>query len=258
MISLTSIITAIKGLSIAAKVGLGVGAVAVVAGSTAGTVAIINANQPHEETQIVANNSNDDNSPSEQKDTQIGETGEAEDDNNKTEQTANDNKPTSNNSQTTTQKPNNSSTSNNQSNNSSPSKPSTSTTQPSQPSQPSAPSQPSQPTQPAKKPDYNLNDKYVVGGRTYAFNTYDQNTGECKLAEEKSFFGVAKFQGQYNDLWTGSHYSQYVAYAKSKGYDLDHCGGMGSAPMSWQDAISQGIALDEAKCAQYGLSCGRW
>lgn len=258
MISFTSILTTIKGASLAAKIGLGVGAVAVVAGGTAGTVAIINANKPHEETQIVASNPNDDNSPSEQKDTQIGETGEAEDDNNKTEQTANDNKPTTNNSQTTTQKPNNSSTSNNQSNNSSSSKPSAPTTQPSQPSQPSAPSQPSQPTQPDKKPDYNLNDKYVVGSRTYAFNTYDQNTGECKLAEEKSFFGVAKFQGQYSDLWTGSHYGQYVAYAKSKGYDLDHCGGMGSALMSWQDAISQGVALDEAKCAQYGLSCGRW
>lgn len=258
MISFTSIIATIKGASLAAKLGLGVGAVAVVAGAAAGTVAIINANQPHEETQIVASNPNDDNSPSEQEDTQIGETREAEDDNNKSEQAGEDNKPTADNSQTTTQKPNNSSTSNNQSSNASSSKTSTPTTQPSQPSQPSTPSQPSQPTQPTKKPDYNLNDKYVVGSSTYAFNTYDQNTGECKLAEEKSFFGVAKFQGQYSDLWTGSHYSQYVAYAKSKGYDLDHCGGMGSAPMSWQDAISQGIALDEAKCAQYRLSCGRW
>lgn len=258
MISFTSIITAIKGASLAAKVGLGVGAVVVVAGGTAGTVAIINANQPHEETQIVANNPDDDNSPSERKDTQIGETGEAEDDNNKTEQTPNDDKPTTNNSQTTTQKPNNSSASNNQSSNASSSKSSTPTTQPSQPSQPSTPSQPSQPTQPTKKPDYNLNDKYVAGSRTYAFNTYDQNTGECKLAEEKSFFGVAKFQGTITDLWA-AHYPQYMAYAKSKGYDaMEHCFGMGSAPMSWQDAISQGIALDEAKCAQYGLSCGRW
>ena len=46
MISFTSIITTIKGLSLATKVGLGVGAVAVVAGGTAGTVAIINANKP--------------------------------------------------------------------------------------------------------------------------------------------------------------------------------------------------------------------
>ena len=258
MISFTSILTAIKSASLAAKVGLSVGAVAVVAGGAAGTVAIINANKAHEETQIVANSPNDDSSPSEQEDTQIGETGESKDGNNKSEQVPSDNKPTTNNSQTTAQEPNSGSASNSQSNNSPSSKPSTPTTQPSQSSQPSAPSQPSQPTQPAKKPDYNLNDKYVVGSRTYTFNTYDQNTGECKLAEEKSFFGVAKFQGQYSDLWTGSHYSQYVAYAKLKGYDLDHCGGMGSAPMSWQDAISQGIALDEAKCSQYGLSCGRW
>lgn len=258
MISFTSIITAIKGASLAAKVGLGVGAVAVVAGGTAGTVAIINANQPHKETQIVADNSNDDNSPSEQKDTQIGETGEAEDDNNKTEQTPNDNKPAANNLQTTTQKPNSSSASNNQSSNTSSSKPSTSTTQPSQPSQPSAPSQPSQPTQPTKKPDYNLNDRYVVGSSTYAFYTYDDTTSQCSLAEEKSFFGVAKFAGTSNDLWSGSHSSQYTAYAKSKGYDTTHCGGMGAAMMSWEEAVSQGIALDEAKCSQYGLSCGRW
>lgn len=258
MISFTSIITAIKGASLVAKVGLGVGAVAVVAGGTAGTVAIINANQPHEETQIVADNSKDDNSSSEQKDTQIGETGEAEDDNNKTEQTPNDNKPTTNNSQTTTQKPNNSSTSNTQSNNSSSSKPSTPTTQPSQPSQPSAPSQPSQPTQPTKKPDYNLNDRYVVGSSTYAFYTYDDTTSQCSLAEEKSFFGIAKFAGTSNDLWSGSHSGQYAAYAKSKGYDTAHCGGMGAAMMSWEEAVSQGIALDEAKCSQYGLSCGRW
>ena len=51
MISFTSILTTIKGLSLATKVGLGVGAVAVVAGGAAGTVAIINANKPHEETQ---------------------------------------------------------------------------------------------------------------------------------------------------------------------------------------------------------------
>ncbi len=258
MISFTSIITTIKGLSLATKVGLGVGAVAVVAGGTAGTVAIINANKPHEETQIVADSPNDDSSPSEQEDTQIGETGESKDGNNKSEQVPSDNKPTINNSQTTAQEPNSGSASNSQSNNSPSSKPSTPTTQPSQSSQPSAPSQPSQPTRPTKKPDYNLNDKYVVGSTTYAFYTYDSNAGQCSLAEEKSFFGVAKFTGTSNDLWAGSHGNQYVAYADSKGYDMVHCGGMGAAIMSWQDAISQGLALDEAKCAQYGLSCGRW
>lgn len=258
MISFTSVITAIKGAGLATKVGLSIGAVAVIAGGAVGTVAIINANQPHEEAQTITNNSNDDNSPSDQKDTQIGEAGESEDDNNKTEQTADDNKSTANNPQATTQKPNNNAASNNQSNNSSPSKPSAPTTQPSQPSQPSAPSQPSQPTQPTKKPDYNLNDRYVVGSSTYAFYTYDDTTSQCSLAEEKSFFGIAKFAGTSNDLWSGSHSGQYAAYAKSKGYDTAHCGGMGAAMMSWEEAVSQGIALDEAKCSQYGLSCGRW
>ncbi len=258
MISFTSILATINGASLTAKGGLSVGVVAVVAGGTAGTVAIINANKTHEETQIVADNSDDDNSPSEQKDTQIGEAGEPEDDNNKSEQAGEDNKPTTNNPQTTTQKPNNSSASNNQSNNSSSSKPSTPTTQPSQPSQPSAPTQPSQPTQSTKKSDYNLNDKYVVGSNTYAFYTYDDSTSQCSLAEEKSFFGIAKFAGTSNDLWSGSHSSQYATYAKSKGYDTAHCGGMGAAMMSWEEAVSQGIALDEAKCSQYGLNCGRW
>lgn len=103
-----------------------------------------------------------------------------------------------------------------------------------------------------------MNDRYVVGSSTYAFYTYDDTTSQCSLAEEKSFFGIAKFAGTSSDLWSGSHSSQYAAYAKSKGYDTTHCGGMGAAIMSWQDAISQGIALDEAKCSQYGLSCGRW
>jgi len=262
MISFTSILTTVKGLSLATKVWFGVGAVAVIAGGTAGTIAIINANKTHEETQIVTNSPNDDNSPSEQDNTQIGEAGGSKDDNNEGEQVVDNKKPaaTNNKPQATTQKPANSSSSNNSqpTNSSSASKPSTPTTQPSQPSQPSAPSQPSQPTQPTKKPAYNLNDRYVVGSSTYAFYTYDDTTDQCSLAEEKSFFGIAKFAGTSNDLWSGSHSSQYAAYAKSKGYDTAHCGGMGAAIMSWQDAISQGLALDEAKCAQYGLSCGRW
>ena len=261
MISFTSIITTIKGLSLATKVGLGIGAVAVVAGGTAGTVAIINANKAREETQIVAGNSNDDNYLSEQDNTQIGETGEPGDDNNEGEQAVDNKKPaiTNNKPQATTQKPSNGSASNNQSSNtSSTSKPSTPTTQPSQPSQPATPSQPSQPAQPIKKPDYNLNDRYVVGSSTYAFYAYDDTTSQCSLVEEKSFFGIAKFADTSNDLWSGSHSGQYAAYAKTKGYDTAHCGGMGAAMMSWEEAISRGIALDEAKCAQYGLSCGRW
>ncbi len=239
MISFTSVITAVKGAGLATKVGLSIGAVAVVAGGTAGTAAIINANQPHEETQIVASNPNDDNSPFEQKDTQIGEAGESEDDNNKTEQTANDTKSTANNSQTTTQKPNNTA-SNNRPNNSSPSKPSVPTTQPSQPSQPSAPSQSSQPTQPTKKPDYNLNDNYVMAFCIAAISGNTANFQAVgKTAETATNACVAK---AINNART---YSEY-------------------ANMSDSDIMSEILGggytgqLTEALCSQYGLSCGRW
>lgn len=114
-----------------------------------------------------------------------------------------------------------------------------------------------QPTQPAKKPDYNLNDRYVVDNRSYQFWTLDGN-GQCVVAEEKSFFGVAKFTGQGDDLWTATMGKQYMNYANSKGYNTMDCLGMGSAPTTWEAVVNAGLALDEAKCAQYGLSCGRW
>lgn len=65
MINFTSILTTIKGMNLAVKIGLGVGTVVIVAGGTIGTVAIINANRP-KESEIVANNSGTDNSPSKQ------------------------------------------------------------------------------------------------------------------------------------------------------------------------------------------------
>ena len=258
MVSFTSILTAVKGTSLATKVGLSVGVVAIVAGGTVGTIAIVNANKPHEETLIVASNPNDDNPSSEQEDTQIGETGESKDDNIKTEQTANATESTASTdkSQATTQKPSNS-TSDNQSNSaSSTPKPSTSTAQPPQPSQPSAPSQPAQP---AKKPDYNLNDKYVAGYDTYDFYIFDKSKPElqqCVEVEHKTFFGITKFTGFSGDLM-GVTIPQAIEYAKSKGYSTE-CWGAGAAPITWQHAINMGIAHDEEKCAQYGLRCGRW
>ena len=42
MINFTSILTTIKGMNLAVKIGIGASAVAVVAGGTAGTVTIIN------------------------------------------------------------------------------------------------------------------------------------------------------------------------------------------------------------------------
>ncbi len=172
MINFTSILTTIKGASLATKISLGVGAVAIVVSGTAVIVTLINANQP-KEPEIVADNSNTDNSLPEQEDAEAEET-KTEDQ--KTEPTGNNQKPATNNSQATAKPSNNSPTSSNQSSSTSfSSKPSTSTTQP---------SQPSQPTQPTKKPDYNLNDRYVAGSSTYAFYTYDGGAGQCSLAEK--------------------------------------------------------------------------
>lgn len=190
MISLTSIITAIKGASIATKIGLSVGAVVVVVGGTVGTVMIINnTNKTPENQQIASEDQNDDNSPSEQNSTQNEDTGEPEDDKDKTDQNnqpVDESKPNdtniNNGSQATTQKPNSNTSNQSTSNNYSASKPSNST--------PAQPSQPSQPTQPAKKPDYNLNDKYVAGYYTYPIFTYDPNGPDlqkCKVVEEKAF-----------------------------------------------------------------------
>lgn len=108
---------------------------------------------------------------------------------------------------------------------------------------------------PTKKPDYNLNDKYVAGYVEYALNT-KLDGDNCVVVNTKNFFGVTKFTGVGNDLYTAT-YPQYLAYMNERGY-IQECGGMGSAPMTWEDAIAQGIALDEAKCVKYGLSCGRW
>ena len=254
MISLTSIITAIKGAGIATKIGLSVGAVAVVVGGGFSTAIIVNNTNKTPQTQQIASEvQNDDNSPSEQNGTQNEDTGEPEDDNSKGEQAADDKKPTTNNSQTTTQKPNSNTSNQSTSNNSPASKPSNPT--------PAQPSQPSQPAQPTKKPDYNLNDKYVAGYDTYNFYIFDKSKPElqqCVEVERKAFLGVAKFTGSGADLINVTA-SKAWEYAKSKGYNTTECwGGMGTAPMTWQDAINMGIALDEAKCAQYGLSCGRW
>lgn len=265
MISLSSILTAIKGATLATKIGLCVAATAVVVGGTAGTVAIINyaSNRTTEEQQVVSNNPNDDNSPIDEKKTEAGETGEAEDDDEKTEQVADDKQANSNISSGSqnTQKPSNN-TSSKPSNNTSSSKPATQPSKPSQPaspSQPSQPTQPSKPTEPVKRPDYNLNDKYVAGYETYPFYIYDASKPDfqqCVLVEEKSYFAVTKFTGSTGALM-GATMPKALEYARSKGYATE-CWGAGAGQMSWQDAISQGIALDEVKCAQYGLSCGRW
>ncbi len=269
MISFTSILTTIKGASLATKVGLGVGAVAIIAGGIAETVAIINASQPHEETQIVASSPNDDNSPSKQEDTQIGETGEAEDGNNKGEQVADDKKPTTTTNskpQTTTQKPSNNSISNNQPNNASltpkpsapvaqPSQPTQPSTRPSQPTQPSKPSttpsqpqqpvQPVQPSEPEKKPNYNLNDNYaialcggIVNGQDVSFQVIDKSPDTAMNS------CVAKI---YNEA------RKHSEYASMSDEEL-------SNEVLSNEVLSMGSAgpLDEDMCTRNSLSCGRW
>lgn len=244
MISFTSIITTIKGLSLATKVGLGVGAVAVVAGGTAGTVAIINVNKAREETQIVADSPNDGNFPSKQEDMQIGEAGGSKDSNNEGEQVVDNKKPAATNDkpQATTQKPANSASSNNSqpTNGSSASKPSTSTAQPSQPSQPSAPSQPSQPAQPTQKPDYNLNDNYIIA---FCMAAISGNTANFQAIEKSS------------EAATNACVAKAVSSARSHS---EYAGMSDDDIMA--EILGRGYSgqLTEALCSQYGLSCGRW
>lgn len=264
MISFTSIITAIKGASIATKIGLGIGATAIVTGGTVGTVMIVNnvSHRTAEEQQIVSEKQNEDKPSSEQNDTQNEEIGETEDDTKSDDQAANSERDDSanSNSQNTTQKPTtNSSTSSKPNNTGSSSSSKPSTPAPTQPTEPAQPNQPSQPTQPTKKPDYNLNDRYVAGYETYPFYTYDPNgpdLQQCTKVEEKSFFAVVKFSGG-GELFRAT-WPKYLEYAKSKGYNTYECLGMGSAPTTWEAVVEAGLALDEAKCQQYGLSCGRW
>ena len=108
---------------------------------------------------------------------------------------------------------------------------------------------------PAAKPDYNLNDRYVAGQVEYAVNTKLEND-KCVVTKEVSFFAVAKYKHGYADLWDAT-YPQYQKYIAENGFSQE-CGGLGFAYMSWEETVAQGLALDEAKCAQYGLSCGRW
>lgn len=248
MISLTSIITAIRGASLATKIGLSVGAVAVVASGTAGTVAIINnASRTPETQQITSESQNDDNSSSEQNNTQVGETGEPEDDEEKDDQPTNEVKPNNttstnnNNSQTAIPKPNNNASNQSNSNNTPTSKPSTpAPSQPTQPSKPSQPAQPSQPSQPTKKPDYNLNDNYTIaycfaaiGGSTSNFYAVNKNSETATNSCVAKMISSARNHSEYSNM-----------------SDDDIFAEIGGGGYSGQ--------LTEAECSKNGLSCGRW
>ena len=63
---------------------------------------------------------------------------------------------------------------------------------------------------------------------------------------------------------TPNTWEQAENYGKNKKLAAYHqgwsCGGMGDTARewTWQETINKGFALDEAKCKQWGLSCGRW
>ena len=122
-------------------------------------------------------------------------------------------------------------------------------------STPSAPSTPAVPETPQAPPtpsaDYNLNDKYIYQYIAVPFYTDDTYT---TVAEEKYFFGIERFAGYTPSCGTIS--SQVFEYAQRMGYVSGN--GCGATPLTWESAVANGIAVDEAVCARFGLSCGRW
>lgn len=116
-----------------------------------------------------------------------------------------------------------------------------------------------QPTQPAKKPDYNLNDRYLASRNVEIYQDCDKE-GWPEIGRQ-TFVTVVKYNGTVLDLLNAQS-DQSIAYARKMGYPEGSwmCGGAGGIETAgtWEDAQANGVALDEAKCAQYGLSCGRW
>ena len=117
------------------------------------------------------------------------------------------------------------------------------------PSTPSVPETPQAPPTPSA--DYNLNDKYIYQYIAVPFYTDDTYT---TVAEEKYFFGIERFAGYTPSCETIS--SQVFEYAQRMGYVSGN--GCGAAPLTWESAVANGTAVDEAVCARFGLSCGRW
>lgn len=113
--------------------------------------------------------------------------------------------------------------------------------------------------QPVKKPDYNLNDKYLAGKKVEVYQDCEKE-GWPEIGRY-TFVTVVKYNGTILDLLNAQS-DQSTAYARKMGYPEGSwmCGGAGSIETAgtWEDAQANGVALDEAKCAEYGLSCGRW
>ena len=231
---MNTIITVISELSLKAKIILGVVAVALVGGGTTAAVIIANNSAQDDKAVLVVEEDVD----------KVTEEDTGNDSENKTEDKQPEKKqetPNTNNDQTSApaSTPSTSSTS---STSSSPSTSSTSST-PTVPETPQAPPTPSA--------DYNLNDKYIYQYIAVPFYTDDTYT---TVAEEKYFFGIERFAGYTPSC--GTIYSQVLEYAQRMGYVSGH--GCGAVPLTWESAVANGTAVDEAVCARFGLSCGRW
>lgn len=115
------------------------------------------------------------------------------------------------------------------------------------------------PEQPAQKPDYNLNDRYLASKREWIYNDCDKE-GWPEIGRH-TFVTVVKYKGTILDLLNAQDV-QVKAYRDKMGYPngSEMCGGIGGVETAgtWEEAQANGVALDETKCKQYGLSCGRW
>lgn len=136
--------------------------------------------------------------------------------------------------------------------------------------------------------DYNLNDQYVIETYTVDFYTLPEDlpegvTGVCSWVESennyyytmlsatetKTFYHIGYFNGMgggnyphVSPISGDNMYEKARKYASANGLEavIISCGGAGDSWRSWtwQETIDRGFALDEDKCATWGLSCGRW
>ena len=226
---MNTIITVISELSLKAKIISGVVAVALVGGGTTAAVIITNNSTQNDKAVLIVEEN-------------VGKVTEEDTDNDSEDKTE-DKQPEE--KQETPPGTNNDQISAPASTPSTPSAPST----PSTPSTPAVPESPQAPPTPSA--DYNLNDKYIYQYIAVPFYTDDTYT---TVAEEKYFFGIERFAGYTPSCGTIS--SQVFEYAQRMGYVSGN--GCGAAPLTWESAVANGIAVDEAVCARFGLSCGRW
>lgn len=121
-----------------------------------------------------------------------------------------------------------------------------------EPAVPVTPANPSTPIQPTA--DYNLNDRYLVSSLMVDFYAAE-DTACSSIVESRHFLSVVRFNGSSSSADEAT-VKRAQNYASNNGYIL--CGGMGASYITWDQAVQRGIALDEVKCNQHGLSCGRW